>query len=168
MAGFNKLIALLELDEQGEEIADIIANMLVDERKRNIFVTRLQEIKKQLITLDTKLELTDTEDTIRRFIFGLKRPITTQDVADKMGLEYPSLKYRTHTSAILNSLVSKGIIGKFKDGYSFYFTTPREAVMERIKKRGELPEKCSPVEIAKETGLPLEIVFNEIEALLVQ
>lgn len=167
MADFKKLIALLEIDDQGEEIADIIANMLVDDRKRNMFVLMLQDIKKQLIILDSKLELTDSEDAIRRFVLGLKRPVTTQNVADKMGLEYPSLKYRTHASAILNSLVRKGVIGKFKEGYSYYFTTPREAIMVRLKKRGELlPEKCSPVEIAKETGLPLEIVLDEMAELV--
>ena len=39
--------------------------------------------------------------------------------------------------------------------------------MVRLKKRGELlPEKCSPVEIAKETGLPLEIVLDEMAELV--
>lgn len=166
MTRFAKLIALLELDDQGEEIANIIANMLVEDRKRNIFVTRLQEIRNQLVNIDTKIELTDAQISVRRFVEDMKRPVTTKDVADKMGLEYPSLKYRTHTSAILNFLVSKGVLGKFKDGYSFYFTTPKEAVMERLKKRGEQPGNCSPGEISKETGIPLGRVLNVIEELL--
>ena len=41
MSSIAMLNALLELDEEGEEIAEIIAGMLVDDRKRNLFVTRL-------------------------------------------------------------------------------------------------------------------------------
>ncbi len=62
--------------------------------------------------------------------------------------------------------MSKGVIGKFKEGYSYYFTTPREAVMERLKKREEEPGRCSPAEIAKETGMPLGTVLNVIEEML--
>ncbi|KCZ71807.1 hypothetical protein ANME2D_01862 [Candidatus Methanoperedens nitroreducens] len=166
MSSIEKLTALLELDEQGEEIAEIIAGMLVDDRKRNIFVTRLAEIRNQLLAIDVKVELTDAEDAVRRFVVEAKRPVTTQEVAKKIGHEFPSLKYRTHASAALNSLVSKGVLGKFKVGYSYYFTTPREAVMERLKKREEEPVRCSPAEIAKETGMPLNTVLNMLEELI--
>jgi hypothetical protein len=71
-----------------------------------------------------------------------------------------------HTSAALNSLVGKGILGKYKEGYSYYIATPREAVMVRLKKREEEPGKCSPVEIAKETGMPLGTVLNVIEEMM--
>ncbi len=166
MSSIAKLKALLELDEEGEEIAEIIAGMLVDERKRNLFITRLDEIRNQLRGIDAKLELTDAEDAVMRFVADAKRPLTTTEVAENIGQRFPSLKYRTHTSAALNSLVSKGILGKYKDGYSFYFTTPREAVMVRLKKREEEPGKCSLVEIAKETGMPLGTVLNVIEEMM--
>jgi len=166
MSSIAKLNALLELDEEGEEIAEIIAGMLVDDRKRNLFVTRLVEIKNQLRGMDATLELTDAEDAIMRFVVDAKRPLTTKEVSENMGNRFPSLKYRTHTSAALNSLVSKGILGKYKDGYSFYFTTPREAVMVRLKKRAEEPGKCSLVDIAKETGMPLGTVLNVIEEMM--
>ncbi len=166
MSNIAKLTALLELDEQGEEMAEVIAGMLVDDRKRNIFITKLAEIRTQLQAMDVKVELTDAEDAVRRFVEDAKKPVTTQEVAEEFGLEFPSLKYRTHASATLNSLVSKGILGKFKEGYSFYFTTPREAVMVRLKKRNEEPGRCTAAEIAKETGMPLETVLNVIEELL--
>lgn len=166
MSSIAKLKALLELDEEGEEIAEIIAGMLVDDRKRNLFVTRLAEIKSQLRGIEAKPELTDAEDAVRRFVADAKRPLTTAEVSENIGTRFPSLKYRTHTSAALNSLVSKGILGKYKEGYSFYFTTPREAVIVRLKKRGEEPGKCSPVEIAKETGMPLGTVLNMIEEMM--
>ncbi len=166
MSSIAKLNALLELDEQGEEIAEIIAGMLVDERKRNIFVTRLGEIRNQLQVMDARVELTQAEDAVMRFVMDAKRPLTTRDVAENIGEQFPSLKYRTHTSAALNSLVSKGILGKYKDGYSYYFTSPREAVLEQLKKRGEEPGRCSLSEITEETGMPLGTVLNVLEELL--
>jgi hypothetical protein len=166
MSSIAKLKALLELDEEGEEIAEIIAGMLVDDRKRNLFVTRLVEIRNQLRGMDVKIELTEAEDAIMRFVGDAKRPLKTTEVSESIGNEFPSLKYRTHTSAALNSLVSKGILGKYKEGYSFYFTTPREAVMVRLKKRGEEPGDCNYTEIAKETGMPLGTVLNVIEEMM--
>ncbi len=166
MSSIAKLKALLELDEEGEEIAEIIAGMLVDDRKRNLFVTRLVEIASQLREMDAKLELTDAEDAVMRFVVDAKRPLTTTEVSESIGKDFPSMKYRTHSSAALNSLVSKGILGKYKEGYSYYFTTPREAVIVRLKKREEEPGKCSLVEIAKETGMPLGTVLNVIEEMM--
>lgn len=166
MSSIAKLNALLELDEQGEEIAEIIAGMLVDERKRNLFVTRLAEIKNQLRTMEIRVKLTEAEDAVRRFVIDAKRPLTTAEVAKNLGQRFPSLKYRTHTSAALNSLVSKGILGKYKEGYSYFFTTPREAVTVRLKKREEEPGKCSPADIAGETGMPLGTVLNVIEEMM--
>lgn len=166
MSSIAKLKALLELDDDGEEIAEIIAGALIDGRKRDLFLTRLDEIRSQLQGMDAKLELTDGEDAVMRFVVDAKRPLTTTEVAESIGQKFPSLKYRTHTSTVLNSLVSKGIIGKYKDGYSYYFTSSREAVMVRLKRREEELENCSLVEIAKETGMPLGTVLNVIEEML--
>ncbi|GFO96333.1 uncharacterized protein ig2599ANME_0521 [groundwater metagenome] len=74
-----------------------------------------------------------------------------QNITIKKVAEFPSLRYRTYTSATLNSLVSKGVLGKFKEGYSYYFTTLGKAVMVHLKKREEEPGRCSHAEIAKET-----------------
>jgi DNA-binding IclR family transcriptional regulator len=38
--------------------------------------------------------------------------------------------------------------------------------MVKLKKRGEEPGKCSLVEIAKETGMPLGTVLNVIEEMM--
>ena len=166
MSSIAKLKALLELDDGGEEIAEIIAGMIVDDKKRDFFITRLVEIEGQLRGLDSKPKLTDAEDAVMRFVVDAKRPLTTAEVSESIGKDFPSLKYRTHSSAALNSLVSKVILGKYKDGYSYYFTTPREAVIVRLKKREEEPGKCSLVEIAKETGMPLGTVLNVMEEMM--
>jgi hypothetical protein len=62
--------------------------------------------------------------------------------------------------------VSNGVLGKFKVGYSYYFTTPKDAVMERFKKREEESGRCSPAEISKESGMPLNTVLNVLEDVL--
>ena len=77
-----------------------------------------------------------------------------------------NLKHVTHASVVLNSLVSKGILGKFKFGYNYYFASPKEAVNEQLKRSGEIPQECSPSEIAEETGMPLAVVLDAIEELL--
>jgi len=48
---------------------------------------------------------------------------------------------------------SGSVLGKIKVSSGKYFTTPDEAVMECLTKRGEEPDRCSPVRIADETGL---------------
>ncbi|MBU4374774.1 MAG: hypothetical protein KKD69_02095 [Euryarchaeota archaeon] len=161
----EKLKALLELEENGGEIAEDLANILVDERKKSLFKAKLEEIKKELATSAQEVKLTPMEEAVRDMVLGIRMPVTAQEVSEKIGDRYPSLKYRTHASAALNSLVSKGILGKFKVGYSYYFTSPKEAVMELMKRRGEELGKCSPAEIAKETGMPLSKVLSVIEEL---
>ncbi|MEA3294324.1 MAG: hypothetical protein U9P81_05015 [Euryarchaeota archaeon] len=58
------------------------------------------------------------------------------------------------------------LLGKIKIGHSYYFTSPDEAVRESLKKRGEEPDRCSPVKIADEAGLPLAVVLEVIGGLL--
>ncbi len=161
----EKLKALLELEENGGEIAEDLANILVDERKKSLFKAKLEEIKKELATSAQEVKLTPMEEAVRDLVLEIRMPITAQEVTEKIGDEYSSLKYRTHASAALNSLVSKGILGKFKVAYSYYFTSPKEAVMEILKRRGEEPGKCSPAEIGKETGMPLNTILNELKEL---
>ena len=57
---------------------------------------------------------------------------------------------------------SGSVLGKITVSYSQYFTTPVEAVMECLKQRGEEPDRCSPVRIADETGVPLAAVLEVI------
>lgn len=158
----EKLKALLEIEENGGEIAEDLANILVDERKKSLFKAKLEEIKKELATSAQEIKLTPMEEAVRDLVLEIRMPITAQEVSEKIGDEYSSLKYRTHASAALNSLVSKGILGKFKEGYSFYFTSPKEAVMVVMKRRGE---EGSAAEIAEETGMPLSKVLSVIEEL---
>ena len=61
---------------------------------------------------------------------------------------------------------SGSVLGKIKVSSGQYFTTPVEAVMECLKKRGEEPDRCSPSRIADEAGVPLAVVLEVIGGLL--
>ena len=47
-----------------------------------------------------------------------------------------------------------------------HFTTPDEAVMGCLTKRGEEADRCSPVRIAGATGMPLTVVLEVIGGML--
>jgi len=166
LTSVDKLKALLGLDEHGEDIANLLNELLIDPKKRNVLVVKLHEMKKEMSKLSLEIKLSKSEEAVRSLVLGGRKPLTVQEVADKIGDEYRSLKHTTHASAMLNSLVSKGILGKFKLGYNFYFTSPKEAVVEQLKRRGETPDECSPAEIAEETGMPLAVVLDAIEEVL--
>jgi len=162
----EKLNALLRMDESGEEIAALLNEFLIDERKSNILLIKLNEMRKETATLASGVKLTKSEQATRSIVLSEKKPLTAQEVAGRAGAEQRSLRYATHASAVLNSLVSKGILGKFKIGYHYYFTNPKEAVTEQLKRRGETPDYCAPDEIAKETGMPLGTVLDAINEIL--
>ena len=61
---------------------------------------------------------------------------------------------------------SGSVLEKIEVSPGQYCTTPEEAVMECLKKRGEEPDRCSPDRIADETGMPLAVVLEVIGGLL--
>lgn len=162
----EKLAGLLSADEYGDVVAEILVEILAEERKRNIFVVKLQELANELKAIDQEIRLTPMERSVLDFIIVTKQPLNASEVSEGLGLKHPSLRHRTHASSVLNSLAPKGVIGKIKVGHSYYFTTPEEAVMECLKKRGDEPDRCSPVRIADETGMSLAVVLEVIGGLL--
>jgi len=162
----EKLAGLLSADEYGDVVSEMLVEILADERKRNIFVAELQELANELKVIDQEIKLTPMEQDVLEFVIATKQSLSASEVSKGMGAEYPSLRHRTHASSVLNSLVSKRVLGKIKAGPSYYFTTPDEAVMECLKQRGEEPDSCSPVRIADETGVPLVMVLEVIGGLL--
>ena len=139
LESIEKLAGLLSADEYGDAVSEMLVEILAEERM---------------------------EQSVLDFMIATKQPLTAGEVSDAMGAAHPSLRHRTHASSVLNSLVSKGVLGKIKVGQSYYFTTPKEAVMECMKKRGEEPGRCPPVSIADETGVPLAAVLEVIGRLL--
>ena len=162
----NKLVALLKTDEEGEAIAALLNEFLIDDIKRNTLLVRLKEIRGEVTALGQEITLTGAEEEIRTIVLAEKKPIIAEDVAKKATGRYKSLRYTTHALKTLDSLTRKGVLGKFKRERFYYFTTPKEAVMQALKKRSETPEECSPNEIAKETGMPLYVVLDVLAELL--
>ena len=162
----EKLAGLLSADEYGDVVAEMLVEILAEERKRNIFVVKLQELANELKAIDQEIRLTPMAQDVLDFVLAGKQPLNAGEVSDGLGVKHPSLRHRTHASSVLNSLVSKGVLGKIKVGRSYYFTSPVEAVMECLKKRGEEPDRCSPDRIADETGMPLAAVLEVIGGLL--
>jgi len=162
----EKLAGLLSADEYGDVVSEVLVEILAGERKRNIFVVKLQELANELKAIDQEIKLTPMEQDVLDFVVATKQSLSASEVSKGMLAYYPSLRHRTHASSVLNSLVSKGVLGKIKAGPGYYFTTPDEAVMECLKRRGEEPDRCSPVRIADETGVPLAVVLEVIGGLL--
>lgn len=162
----EKLVALLRTDEEGEEIALLLNEFLIDDRKKNALIVRLKEIKTEVAPLAQEITLTEAEEEIRNIVLAEKKPIIAEEVAKKTTGRFKRLKHTTHALRTLDSLASKGVLGKFKRDRFYYFTTSKEAVMQALKKRGETPDECSPNEIAKETGMPLYVVLDIIAELL--
>lgn len=161
----EKLSSLLSEDENGDEIAEALAKIFVDDTKSNLFVIKLEEMNKFFLEMDKEIKLTPLEKAVKTLIETKKHPFTAIEVSEKLGNEYPSLKHRNHSSATLNSLVSKGQLGKIKKGHVFLFAKPSDAVMESIKRRNETLENNSTNVIARETGMPLNVVLEIIGEL---
>ena len=162
----EKLAGLLSADEYGDVVAETLVEILAEDRKRNIFVAKLQDLRNELKAIDQEISFTPMEQSVLDFMLATKQSLSAVEVSRGMGAEYPSLRHRTHASSVLNSLVSKGLLGKIKMGKSFYFTSPEEAVLECLKRRGEELDRCSPARIADETGMSLEVVLEVIGGLL--
>ena len=162
----EKLIALLKTDEEGEEIAAMLNEFLIDDNKKYTLLVRLKEIKAEVATLGQETTLTEAEEEIRNIVLAEKKPIIAEEVAKKTSGMFKRLKHTTHALRTLDSLASKGVLGKFRQDRFYYFTTSKEAVMQALKKRGETPDECSPNEIARETGMPLYVVLDIIAELL--
>ncbi len=162
----EKLVALLKTEEEGEAIASLLNEFLIDENKKNTLLVRLKGIKAEVAVLGQEITLTEAEEEIRSIVLAEKKPIIAEEVAKKTSGRFKSLRYTTHALRTLDSLTRKGVLGKFKRDRFYYFTTPREAVMQALKKRGETPDECSPNEIAKETGMPLYVVLDVLAELL--
>ena len=162
----EKLVALLKINEEGEEIAAMLNEFLIDDNKKYTLLVRLKEIKAEVATLGQETTLTEAEEEIRNIVLAEKKPIIAEEVAKKTSGRFKRLRHATHTLRTLDSLASKGVLGKFKRDRFYYFTTSKEAVMQALKKRGETPDECSPNEIAKETGMPLYVVLDMIAELL--
>jgi len=161
----EKLETYLSLDEDQDYIIEQLAKILADKRKRNIFMIKLKEMDELFSEIDIEIKLTHLEEAVYRYIKEKKETFTAKEISNELGSQYLSLRHRNHSSATLNSLVSKGQLGKIKQGHAILFADPLEAVMWSLKKRNENYDDCLPELIVEETGLPLGVVLEKLDEL---
>ena len=57
MPSIDMLKALLEVDEDGDQIAALISELLIDEQKRDLLLVKLNEAKKETLILRQDVRL---------------------------------------------------------------------------------------------------------------
>jgi len=154
------------MDEKGEKIAGLLSSYLADDQLRNLFLARLSEFQKGVLKMGQEQRLTKREQVVSEFILAHEKPFTAEEAAKALKGQYKALGHRTHAANLLNALVEKGVLGRYKVGYHYYYTTPKEAVMQILAQREEIPGKCSPTEISKSIGMPLEKVLEVLKELI--
>ncbi len=150
----QRLLALLQVDKEGEQIAEKLNQILVDRRKRTLLLVKLQEIEQTVGALGQEVSLTPSEAEVVRLIQDARRPLSAQEVTERASGRLESLKYRQHASATLNSLVDKGVLGKLRGPRRLqYFTEALEAIKQTINQLGQSPEEYDAQAVAESTGL---------------
>jgi hypothetical protein len=160
---YERLINNLELEEDGEEIATLINDLLAAD-EADLLKLHLAEAEADLQAAAQEVELTPREEAADRVVSEHGEPLSAGDLVDlveneydEVGEQFQSLRHRSHASDILNRLVEKGLLGKIRHRGSVYYVDPEEAVRNWFKRHGD-PEEFVATELAEETGLPLPAV----------
>ena len=162
----DRLLELLAKSPSGEEIAAIICDLLADEQKELVLVAKLAEALKEVSSLEAPPELSPVEREAADLVLDAGLLLMAHEVAERAKGDSKSLKHRSAASAILNELATKGVLGKVERGREVCYASPREAVVQALIGRGELPTECSPDEISKATGMPLVTVLTVLRTLV--
>ncbi len=163
MGAIEDLIEILRKSENGEKIALLLLDYMCDSNRTNLLIVTLASLKDE-ITKYENVTLTPAEREAYRFV--MKNGVVTFRDLSALSKKFASFKYRSHTSAIMNSLVDKGLIGRIKYGKEIAYATPKEAVMWALKELGKLPTECNPKEVSDLTGLPLIRVLEVLDELV--
>lgn len=163
MGAIEDLCEMLKRLENGERLAIILLEFLSDEKLNNVLTATLASLRREVDSYGC-VRLTQAE----RHAYELvkKLGIVTFEDLKVLADRFASFKYRSHASAIMNSLVDKGLVGRIKIGREIAYATPKEAVMWALKVLGKLPRECNPKDIADLTGLPLVKVIEVLEELV--
>ena len=148
MANLSQLMALLEIDDQGEQIASLLNHALIDDRKRQVLLARLRELEDDMRVVEQDIVLTQSEREVLVIVQDAMKPTTTAEV-QSLAKGRSLREYRQHTSAALNALVGKGLLGKVSlSGRQVYFAPvarrrearadPARAVAGRIRPAADL------------------------------
>ena len=165
MVDTSRLIALLQLDERGEYLVEMLSRILVDRRKRRRLLIRLLEIEDEGGSVQEDPVLTRSEAEVLRIIQDAMRPLSTAEVQE-LAQEGDSLRrYRQHVSAVLNDLTTKGLLGKVRGGPGrvVYFALPRESIRLALAQLGQTPDECEFERLREITELPYSVLLEIVE-----
>ena len=170
----DELAQILRGDPEGSEIARILLDLLTgasDETRLLVLVKLREAIRERRLTLHSPQAATDAERVVKQIVLDSGTMVTADDIV-KAAPPYPrSLHHRSGASAVLNSLVNKGEIGKLTVGRETYFSSVREIVQQAQiawmrEHPGQGPEQVSPTAIAAMTGLSSAHVIRTLSELL--
>ena len=161
MSNISNLTNLLGRAPRGEEVAGILIELLKGEEQDAglLVLAKLKEaLRERRLTLSAPEPSTQAERIVRELVLASESLLTADDVV-RMAPAYPrSLRHRSGASAVLNTLVSRGELGKVNLGRETHFTSAKEAVrqaqiawMREHPDQG--PERTDPAAISAMTGL---------------
>jgi hypothetical protein len=165
MVDTSRLTALLQLDERGEYLVELLSRALVDRRKRRLLLIKLHEIEDDQYTQEEDPVLTPSEAEVFRVVLEARKPVTTAEVQELASSASLS-RYRQHASATLNGLTDKGLLGKARGpGRAMYFALARDAIKLALTHLVQGPEDCDFDAVRKITGLPYAVILETVEDL---
>ena len=163
MIDVSRLVALLQLDERGDYLVQSLIRVLVDSGKRQQLIIKLLEINEGTDNLQEDTILTRSEAEVLRIIQDARKPMSASEVQEIAESDSLS-RYRQHSSAVLNDLTAKGLLGKVSGpGRIVYFAPPREAVRLALTQLGHTPEDCDFGLVREMTELPCAVVVETVE-----
>ena len=161
MSNIPNLTIQLGRAPTGEEIAGILIDLLKGEEQEAglLVLAKLKEALRELrLTMSVPEPSTEAGRIVRELVLASESLLTADDVV-RIAPAYPrSLRHRSGASAVLNTLVSRGELGKVNLGRETHFTSAKEAVrqaqiawMRNHPDKG--PERTDPAAISAMTGL---------------
>ncbi len=168
--------------ERGTEITGTLLRLLAeaDEEVRLLVLVKLREaeseanrlaVREGRLSLRAPEPVTDAERIVKEIVLESGSLLTADDIVQSAPAYPRSLHHRSGASAVLNSLVNKGELGKLTIGRETYFSSVREIVQQAQiawmrEHPGEPPEKTSPTAIASMTGLSSAQVIRALSELM--
>ena len=164
MVDTTRLAALLQLDDRGEYLVDMLSRALVDRRKRRQHLISLHEIDQDQVVQQQET-ITQSEAEALGIAVEARKPLTTAEVQER-ATSVSLRNHRQHASATLNNLTAKGLLGKVRGpGRQVYFAPAEEAVALALIHLGQQPENCDLEEIREITELPYGVALETVEGL---
>ena len=167
MTSIDTLKLLLENEDNGEKIATLINSALVDDDKKLVLTAYLSRIKDELNQLNNDVgELTNVEKIVKNEVISSNKSWTQIELSNSQKDTETTLKHRTNVSAIVTSLVKKGHLGRYKEGRTYFYVNPKDAVKRALIMHKEWDESSVDiVKLAEETGMPIIVVYSIVESL---